>query len=147
MSSFTYNYQHAVNQTNTIFYDSVITTRRLYYLTIPLQAEYYLGHNFSIGAGGSVSYLLGSSGYATTYQQADNNPPTNVKQYSQNIQLSGYNKVNADIRVYGRWLINRHWSMIVMYYNGITDMKNNSFFGENLIERNKGFQFLAAYSF
>src|SRR6185312_843590 len=42
MNPLTYNYQHNVGN---VIYDSVITTKRLYFLKIPIQLEYFVGRN------------------------------------------------------------------------------------------------------
>jgi hypothetical protein len=143
MKTLTYNYQHSVGNE---IYDSVITTKRLYFLRIPVQAEYFIGHNSSLGLGGSVWFLLGNSGYATTYQQLDNNPPSNVMQYSQNAPLNGYSSVNASAYALYRYTFSRKFSMYGIYYFEVTNMKNESFFGNDIIERTHGFQIVASYS-
>ena len=145
MSPFTYNYQHSVGKA---IYDSVITTKRLYFLRIPVQAEYSFGRQkkSSVGFGGSVWFLLGSSGFATTYEQVDNNPPINVVQYNQNAELKGYSEVNASAHILYRYILSHKFSMYGIIYYEITNMKNNSFFGENIVHRTRGFQLTLSYN-
>ena len=146
MSTLTYNYQHTAGN---VIYDSVITTKRLYFLRIPVQVEYAIGRNknSSIGLGGSAWFLLGNSGFATSYQQIDNNPPVNVEQYSQNTPLSGYSKINASAYGFYKYTFTHNFSMYGILYFEMTSMKENSFFGGDIIERTHGFQIMAAYSF
>lgn len=145
MSPITYNYQHNIGN---VIYDSVITTQRLYFLRIPVQLEYSIGRkkNASIGAGGAVWFLLGNSGYATTYQQTDYNPPTNIIKYSQNAPLNGYSKVNASAHILYKYTFNHHFSMYGIFYLELTNMKDNAFFGENIIQRTRGVQFTVSYN-
>jgi hypothetical protein len=133
--------------------DSVLTTKRLYYLTIPLQLEYYLGKNTiggnknTIGGGGSVSYLLGSSGTVTTYQVYDNNPPVNLTQYSHFSTLKGYATFSSSVYGFYKRTLNHKLAIYGIVYYGLTDLKNNSFFGTNLFERDKGLKILLSYNF
>ncbi|HTB32539.1 MAG TPA: hypothetical protein VK808_10960 [Bacteroidia bacterium] len=148
MSTFTYNYQQVSYQGgHYIANDSVIITKRLYFLRVPLQFEKYIGHKSSIGFGGAVWYLLGSSGSATTYQQIDNNPPYNAKTYSQNIELPGYTKLNFSAHALYRYTFSHKLSISGMFYWELTNMENNTFFGFNDIEKTKGIQILASYNF
>lgn len=145
MSPITYNYQHSVGN---VIYDSVITTRRLYFIRIPIQAEYFIGRKrrSSVGIGGSVWFLMGNSGFATTYQQVDNNPPENIIQYSQNTPLDGYSKVNVSAHILYRYMLSKKFSVYGIMYFEMTSMMENSFFGDNIIERTKGVQFTLSYN-
>lgn len=132
--------------------DSVLTTKRLYYLTIPLQLEYYLGKNTiggnknTIGAGGSISYLVGSSGSVTTYQVYDNNPPVNLTQYSHFSTLKGYATFSTSIYAFYKRTLSHKFALYGYIYYGLTDLKSNSFFGTNLFERDKGLKILVSYN-
>jgi hypothetical protein len=145
MSPLTYNYQHSVGH---VIYDSVITTQRLYFLRLPVQVEYFVGRSkkSSVGIGGAVWYLVGSSGYATTYQQTDNNPPADVQKYTQNTVLDGYSRVNISAYGFYRYVFSRKFSMYIMLYSELTNMKDNTFFGENIIEKTHGFQYMLSYN-
>jgi Outer membrane protein beta-barrel domain len=149
MSSAPYTSQR---QSGNVVNDSVVTTKRLYYLTIPVQVEYYVGKNTiggnknTVGGGFSVSYLIGSSGSVTTYQQFDNYPPVNIQEYSHSATLKGYATWNTSIDLFYKRTFNRKFSMYVIGYYGLTDIKNNSFFATNLFERDKGLKILVSYN-
>jgi len=145
MSTYTYSYQHSLGN---VIYDSVITTKRLYFVRIPIQAEYFFGRSkrISAGAGGAVWFLVGNSGYATTSEQLDNNPPFNVVQYSQNASLDGYSKVDVSSYVLLRYTLSHKFSIYGMIYMEMTGMKSQSFFGDNIVERTHGFQFTLSYN-
>ncbi len=147
MGTLNYNYQRSVSKVgSTVIYDSVITTERLYFLRLPVQAEYFIGNKNSLGVGGSVWFLLGNSGYATTYQEVDNLPPSNAVRYSQNASLNGYNKVNLSGHILYRHTFSQHISVYGIIYYEFTNMKSNTFFDDNIIDKTKGFQILASYS-
>ncbi len=145
LSSYSYNYQSSSAQNPNLINDSVITTKRLYYLSIPIQFEKFIGHKSSLGLGGSVSYLLTSTASSTTYQQLDNNPPVNYQSYSQNIHLNGYNTFTASAYILYRYTFTRHFSAYVMGYF-LTPVENKTFFGENLYLYSKGIKFLLSYT-
>ncbi|HTA27302.1 MAG TPA: hypothetical protein VK809_05915 [Bacteroidia bacterium] len=145
LSSYSYNYQSTSAQNPNLINDSAITTKRLYYLSIPVQFEKFIGHKSSLGLGGSVSYLLTSTASATTYQQLDNNPPVNYQSYSQNIHLNGYNTWTASAYGLYRYTFNRHFSAYVMFYF-MTPVENKAFFGEHLYLDNLGTKFLLSYT-
>ncbi len=147
MSSYTYNYQTTLHQSPNIVGDSVITTKRLYYLTIPLQVEYFYYKKWSLNVGATFSYLFTTTASATAYQQVDNNPPINIHTYSQNIQLQGYNKFNSTIFALDRYTFNRHFSVYGGIYFGLTPIENKSFFGETISAEDKaGFKLLLSYT-
>lgn len=145
MHTATYNYQHNVGN---IIYDSVITTKRLYFIKIPVQVEYFIGRNkkSSIGGGGSVWFLIGNRGYATTYQQGENTPPMNVVQYSQNASLNGYTNVDFSADAFYRYMINPKFSLYFTIYSEFTSMREKSFFGESVTDNTRGCQFTLSYN-
>lgn len=145
MSPLTYNYQHSVGN---VIYDSVITTQRLYFLKIPVQAEYFLGRKKRsiVGFGGSVWFLLGNSGFATTDQQVDNNPPINVVKYSGNAPMSGYSKVDASAHILYGYALSHKFTIYGIMYFELTNMKDNAIFGDNIVQRTRGFQLSASYN-
>ncbi len=151
MSSVTYNYQHSVSTSpsNYTLYDSVITTKSLYFLSVPVQLEYYVGHKISIGLGGSVLYLLGSSTAASTYQEYDNLPGVeqNVQQYSKGIEQKGYTSFNASAHALVKYTFSPRFSAYGIIYDGLINMKDNNYFGNSLFERDKGGRILLSYSF
>jgi hypothetical protein len=144
MSSYQFNYQHSVGNT---VYDSVITTKTLYYARIPLQLEYYIGHKWSLGIGASAWIFLGSSGTATTYQQTDNLPATHIVNYNQNIQLNGYSEVNASAHLLARYTFNEHISAYGIIYYKFTNTIKQYFFQIPTIESTQGFSIIASYNF
>lgn len=145
MNTLPYTYQHTIGN---VSYDSAIATKRLYFLRIPVQLEYAVGHNkrSSIGLGCSAWVLLGNSGSASTYQQIDNSPADNVVAYSQNAPLNGYTRI--DISGFGlyKYTLSHHFSIYGILYIEGTSIKENSFFGGNVTERTNGVQALISYS-
>ncbi len=144
MNTFSYNYQTALS--SHIVNDSVVTTQRLYYLTIPLHVEWFYHGNWSVSLGGTVSYLFGSTGSAISYQQIDNNPPVNIHNYSQNIQLNGYSKITSSVYCMFGYSFNRHFSLRGGMYFDVIPLENKSFFGENVSAVDKGFKAIFSYT-
>jgi hypothetical protein len=146
MSSYSYNYQTALS--SHVVNDSVITTKRLYYMSIPLQFEHFSAYDgrYSLGIGGTISYLLSSTGSASTYQIIDNNPPANIVNYSQNIQLNGYNKLTASIYGFYRYMFTRHWSAYGVL-SFMTPAENKSFFGQSQYLENTSVKVILSYTF
>jgi hypothetical protein len=144
MHTGTYNYQHSVGN---VIYDSVITTKRLYFLKVPIQVEYFIGRNkrSSVGCGGSVWFLVGNRGYATTYQQGENTPPMNMVQYSQNASFDGYTKIDFSADAFYRYIISHKFSMYLSFYTEFTNMRENSVFGGNITDNTRGFQYTLSY--
>lgn len=145
MSPLTYNYQHSVGN---VIYDSVITTQRLYFLRMPIQAEYFIGRKkqMILGAGGSVWFLLGNSGFATTDQQIDNNPPVNVVKYPGNAPMSGYSKIDVSAHALFGYALSHKFTIYGILYFELTNMKDNAVFGDNIIQRTRGLQLSASYN-
>ncbi len=127
--------------------DSLITTKRVYYLSIPIQFEHFNSYNgkFSIGFGGTISYLLGSKGSATTEQIIDNGSPVNIHNYSQNIQINGFNKLNGSVYLLARYVFSHHFSAYCMPYY-MTPVEKMSFFGSNKYLGNGGVKVLLSYA-
>lgn len=141
---------HTITHTNNGFgyyaTDSIIATKQLYYLTIPLQLNYHLNPKNSIGLGTTVSWLLSGSGKITTYDQSDDYGMTGKKEVSQTGYVKGFNPWNvAIILVYRRKLSNRFLASVIPYY-GLTDIKNNSFFSTQKTERDMGVKVLISYN-
>ena len=125
--------------------DTSITTKWLHYITVPLQLKYNLNEKNYIGAGGSVSYLITSSGTMTTYNQ-NAFAITNKKEVVQNGYSKGFNTMNASVMVmYGRKLSKRFSANLIVYY-GLMDLKDNLFFSQQKFERDMGARIMLSYN-
>jgi hypothetical protein len=136
-----YNNDFGYNST-----DSVISTTRLYYLTIPLQLQFAINSKNQIGVGGTFSYLINGSGKINTYSQSDDKGITDRKEISQTGYVKGFNTMNAIVMlVYTRRFSNRFSGSLVPYY-GLTDIKNNSFFSKQKFEREMGVKLILSFN-
>ena len=125
--------------------DTALTTQRLYYITLPLQIEYKLGKYNAVGVGGTLSYLINSYGKVNVYS-ISGNTVTPVSSYSQNMDVKGFNKWNASLFLLYKRNISDKFSVYVIPYFGLMDLKNNSFFNENTFERDSGVKLLLSYN-
>jgi hypothetical protein len=128
---------------NTI--DTSITTKWLHYITVPVQLQYNLNAKNYIGAGMSLSYLITSSGTMSTFNQTPF-AITNKKEMTQSGYCQGFNMWNATAMIlYGRKLSNRFSINLIAYY-GLTDLKENAFFSKQKTERDMGARILLSYN-
>lgn len=125
--------------------DTSITTKWLYYLTVPIQVRYDLNKKNYVGLGGTVSYLITSSGTITTYNEtAFGSGNKNV--IAQSGYSKGFNTWDASLMAsYGRRLSNR-LSVNLMVYLGLMDIKDNSFFSQQKFERDMGLKIVLSYN-
>ncbi len=122
--------------------DTIVATNWLYYLTVPVQLQYNLNAKNQIGFGGTFSYLINGSGKLTTYSQTDDAGITGKKESSQIGYVKGFNAINASILLsYTRRFSDRFSAGLVVYYS-LTDLKNNSFFNKQKIERDMGLKLI-----
>ncbi|HXP52360.1 MAG TPA: hypothetical protein VN922_20570, partial [Bacteroidia bacterium] len=144
MSSVPFAIKHVTYDFNYHSNDTAVTTQKLYYAILPLQVEYKVGQKNAVGLGGTLSYLINATGTIKVYS-VNGNTITNINAYSQNIGLK-YNQWNASLYlVYKRNITNR-FSVYLIPYFGLMDIKSNSFFGENNFERDSGVKFLLSYN-
>jgi hypothetical protein len=124
--------------------DTSITTNWLYYITVPLQVQYALNAKSFIAIGGSVSYLITSSGTITTYTQTSFTT-TNKQTAAQMGYYNGFSTLNASVMaLYGRKLTNKLSASLSAYF-GLIDIKSNSVFSEQAFERETGIRLLLSY--
>ncbi|MGP8215912.1 MAG: hypothetical protein ACLQQ4_10145 [Bacteroidia bacterium] len=125
--------------------DTAVTTKTLYYLTIPLQLEYKIGQKNAVGAGGTLSYMFNSSGTVNVYS-VEGNTVTPINSYSQNMYIKGYNQWNASAYVLYKRNITEKLSVYLIPYLGLMNIKSNSFFMENSSSKDSGVKILLSYT-
>jgi hypothetical protein len=124
--------------------DTSLTTKWLIYVTVPLQVEFKIGEKNSLGIGGSLSYLLNGWGEVDTYK-VTGSTISNEKKYNQFMYVQGYNQWNTSLFLLYRRSLSNRLSVYVEPYFGLSDIKNNSFFGQNTFERDLGIKLLFSY--
>ncbi len=145
LSSSTYTDSHTNYDFGYTAKDTSITTKWLYYITVPLQLQYNLDEKNYIGIGGTLSYLINSSGTITTYNQ-NSFTVTNKQTVAQTGYYNGFNSWNATVMaLYGRKLTSRLSASLTAYF-GLMDIKSNSVFAEQKFERETGLRILVSYN-
>jgi hypothetical protein len=144
MNSVPFIIKHVAYDFNYHSNDTAVTTQKLYYVTLPLQVEYKVGQKNAVGMGGTLSYLINATGTVKVYS-VNGNTVTNINAYSQNIGLK-YNPWNASLYLLYKRNITNKFSVYLIPYFGLMDIKSNSFFGENNFERDSGMKLLLSYN-
>jgi hypothetical protein len=125
-----------------------ITPVKIHYLSLPLKCIYGLNEKNSIGIGYTFAYLLTVNSKIENYTQRINNTttssPTTVtkaKGYAQ-----GFRPIDSQINVfYRRKILNELYAQSE-FFLGLTDIKQNFFFGSNFYERNTGLKITLIYN-
>ncbi|HWY98973.1 MAG TPA: porin family protein [Bacteroidia bacterium] len=144
LSSSTYTSQHTNYDFGYSATDTTITTKWLHYITLPVQLQYNINNKNYIGAGGSISYLITSTGTMTTYNQTAFTA-ANKAVITQTGYSKGFNTFNASVMaLYGRRFSDKLSASIIAYF-GLMDIKDNAFFSTQQFERESGLRILLAY--
>ena len=125
--------------------DTTITTKWIYYLTLPVQVEYNLTPKDAIGLGGSVSYLVMGSGSIEVSKVTGNMPVANSSS-DQYLYVKGYNQFSTSVYALYKRTFCKNFSAYFIPYYGMSDVKNNNFFKENASTRDYGAKVLLSYT-
>lgn len=124
---------------------TVFTPVKLHYVAVPLRINYNLTAKNTIGAGCNIAYLINVENEIENYK---------VKQglkYNQTYQRTrgyteGFAKYDAQVSVfYKRTFCPKLAANIELFY-GLTDIKENDFFGDGVFERNSGIKLTLVYN-
>ncbi len=136
------NTQYDFGATNNV---NSVTLKTLYYLAVPLKFQYNLNANNIIGIGCDFVYLLNTSSSVVSYQQnyfgVSGNTASTKTGY-----MDGVNPFDAQLTLAYRRKVNRFTLGVEGYY-GLLDIEDNSFFDNNIFERNSGLRFILSYDF
>lgn len=124
---------------------TVITPQRLHYLIIPVKLNYHLNAKNTFGIGCNIAYLLTVDAKIESYEQGLN--------YTRDYNLGktsgytqGFKTFDTQLSVSYRRMIYKNLSVSTEGFFGLTDNKENNFFGLNVFERNKGFKLTLVYN-
>ncbi len=124
---------------------TVITPQRLHYLIVPIKFNYHVTAKNTIGMGCNIAYLLTVDAKIESYEQGLNYPRNynvgKTRGYSQ-----GFKTFDTQLSVYYRRMIYKNLSLNTEGFFGLTDIKENKFFGLNGFERSKGFKLTLVYN-
>ncbi len=124
---------------------TVITPKTLHYLCAPLRVHLELDAKNTIGAGINMAYLINVDAKVENY---DEKPGNQIENY-QSMKLSGYTEgfswYDSQVAVFYRRQLGLSFGIQAEVFAGLTDVKNNHFFGADLKERNSGLKLSLIY--
>jgi len=120
-----------------------VTVKTLYYLSLPIKLQYNISGKNIISAGIDMLYMLNTSSSVVSYNQnyfgVSGNTASTKMGY-----MDGINNMDAQLTLAYRRKINRFTVTAEGYY-GLLDIESNTFFGNNVFERNSGLRFILSY--
>ena len=125
-------------------YVTIITPSTAHYLYLPLRVNYQMKekHIFSLGC--NIGYLMNVSSKVETYNEHFNYVD-NYKTYSTGGYTEGFAMFETQLALAYQGKLYRNFWLRSELYVGLTDMKNNTFFGSNVFERNSGIKVSLMY--
>lgn len=123
-----------------------IGLRRIHYAQLPINVQWHLGTKNILTAGITPTYLISSESQQRSYvQHGGSIRDEKVK------SVFGY---TAGLRSYDLLLtagyqrnFGEHWGATARYHFGLTDIKDDAYYGVTKFERNSGFSLLLHYKF
>lgn len=123
---------------------TVVTPSTMHYLVAPLRYHYFLNKQNSFGAGINLAYLLNIDAKVTTYDEK-----LGVKSNSKTIKLSGYTEgfswFDSQLAFFYRRKVGNSLGLQAEMFLGLTDVKQDEFFGLTYKERNSGIKLSLIY--
>ncbi len=120
-----------------------VTLKTLYYVAMPIKFQYNIDSKNIVALGVNVLYLLNSNSNVVSYNQ--NYFGTSGYTSSDKMGYTdGINSLDAQITLAYRRKIQRFTISAEGYY-GLLDIENNSFFNNNVFERNSGLRLILSY--
>jgi hypothetical protein len=122
----------------------VTTTRlhRMHYASVPVTVWWHLDAKNSIFGGGTLNYLFTNESRVPA--TGDISIPTEITRFS---YYAGANHFDALANIGYARNFGRRWNAQLSFYYGLSDLKINSYFGVDRVERNKGLQLMIQYTF
>ncbi len=116
---------------------TVITPTRLHYLLVPLRFHFYADRYNCFGTGLNLGYLLNVEAKVTRYEET-----AGVKGAEETIRQGGYTEgfswFDTQVAVFYRRKINASLALQTELFIGLSDVKQDAFFGYSHKERNSG---------
>lgn len=130
---------------------TTITTTKphfLHYIAIPLTIQYHFNDKNAILAGASLSYLLNAKSNMEeniTYVRPVDSLATENSSID-NSRAKVFNAFDAAVGIGYRRKISYRFSIIAIASFGLVDIKPNTFFLQNAVERNSGLKLMLTYN-
>lgn len=114
--------------------DTIVDTKRIYYIRVPLQLAYNINNNNSIGIGGLFSYLLNTASHVSI--NTNNTGPIIKKELG--YYAGAFKKWDAALALSYRRKISDKIGLAALSHIGLIDIKSDNFFSKQKFERNVG---------
>lgn len=121
---------------------------RLHYITVPVKVGFNLGKNNIIGVGANLSMLMNSDSQKDKYKTKNSEQPNNTNRLSSSKEtgyVTGFNPYDIQASVFYRRKLMKGFSVGAEFYFGLTDIKENTHFKSNNIERAMGAKLTIGY--
>ena len=124
---------------------TTITPSTLHYLSFPIKLQYQLNNKNSFGLGYTANYLFNVESKVETYTETlyttENHETYNTGGYTE-----GFKLFTSQMAVFYRRQLMKDLWMNADFVFGLNDIKENSFFKINSIERNTGIKLTLTYN-
>jgi hypothetical protein len=120
-----------------------VTLKTFYYAAVPIRLQYCFGFNNMISLGANVLYLVNTKSSVVTYNQ-DYFGTSGYTSANKMGYMDGINAFDVQAVIAYKRKINRITASAEFYY-GLLDIEDNSFFNNNVFERNSGFRLILSY--
>lgn len=142
------------NITSTTYSFGAVTTSAtvkpgiLNYVNVPFLIQYHFNNANAVLIGGTGGLLLNKKSAVETqtfYTTPDSTNPS-YKTYYQNYYKHSFNSYYASVCVGYRRKISSHFNLTAMIHYGLSDVKKNTFFLRNAVERDSGLKLILSYN-
>jgi hypothetical protein len=124
---------------------TVITPNKIHYLLLPLKIAYAIDEKNTVGLGYTFGYLITVKSKVENYTQS-----INSKTETTITKTTGYTKgfkpFDSQLALFYRRKILGNLYANMELFLGLTDIKDNSFFGSSNVDRNVGVKFTMMYN-
>lgn len=124
---------------------TVITPVKIHYLYFPLRLSYVINPTSSVGVGYHFGYLLTVNSKVENYSQ-QLNETSGYKSSKTRGYSEGFNSYDSQLSLFYRRRLFGDLSANAELFYGLSDVKNNTFFGSRRFERNSGIKFTLIYN-
>lgn len=129
----------------------VIETTILHYAVLPFLLQYQLNDKNSLLCGGSIGYLLNTKSTKSSYKTSVGPVPTAEeselrKKISGTSSEIGFNHWDAGLSIGYRRQLTSHISLTALASFGLLDIRKNTLFLQDKIERNTGLKLILSYN-
>ena len=121
---------------------TVITPQTLYYLSLPFKVSKNFNKN-TFGVGANLAYLITGNSKVDTYHQS-----TSISEQTTGTEMGytqGFTNYNFELTAFYRRRLYKSLSLNAEFVFGLTDLRNNDFFGTATTERSSGLKLTLFY--